>query len=224
MADIEVRDLDGIAEWTAASALYRSVFGYEQPEWGLSPRLLAALRHNAGTVIGAFGPPGTLLGFCYGFCAVDDGEIYHYSQAAIVARGAQGGGIGRQLKQAQAAAARRTGARAMRWTFDPYALRNAHFNFAVLGATGIRFLPDFYGEPGTDRVLVSWDLTGEADGRTAVGESVSAPASDRTAAPEPADRARLRKQLMEHFAAGARLAAVTRSGPAADQVIYGFGS
>jgi predicted GNAT superfamily acetyltransferase len=223
MAGVVVRDLDGLAEWTAASALYRSVFGYTAPEWGISPRLLAALGENSGTVLGAFGPGGALVGFCYGFCAVEAGEIYHYSQAAVVAPGAQGGGVGRLLKQAQAAAARRTGAGSMRWTFDPYALRNAHFNFRVLGAAGIRFLPDFYGEVGTDRVLVSWDLReARPVGRTAEEGGVSAPASDRTAAPGPADRARLRQQLIDRFAAGGRLTAVTRSPEADDRVIYAF--
>jgi predicted GNAT superfamily acetyltransferase len=216
---VEIRELDGLTEWTAASALYRSVFGYTAPEWGLSPRLLAALRANSGSVIGAFGPDRALTGFCYGFTAVESGVIYHYSQAAVVAVGAQGGGIGRLLKQAQARAARATGAGSMRWTFDPYALPNAHFNFAVLGATGVRFLPDFYGDPGTDRVLVSWDLTGERSGRTPEVASVETPAGERVAAPDPGDRTRLRRQLMDQFAAGRRLAGVVRSG---DRAAYTF--
>ncbi|WP_433831578.1 GNAT family N-acetyltransferase [Actinoplanes sp. CA-015351] len=208
----EVRNLDGIAEATAAAALYRLVFGYTEPEWGLSPRLIMALQKNSGTAIGAFGADGTLIGFCYGFTAVEDGEIYHYSQAAVVAPGAQGGGVGRLLKQAQATAARATGARFMRWTFDPYALRNAHFNFAVLGATGIRFLPDFYGDPGTDRVLVTWGLGGDSVTRTHVVASVTTAASETVAAPEPVDRERLRRQLMDQFGAGSRLAGVERAG------------
>ena len=216
---VVVRDLDGLAEWTAASALYRTVFGYVDPEWALSPRLLAALGENSGTVIGAFDADGVLTGFCYGFCAVENGEIYHYSQAAVVAAGAQGTGVGRRLKQAQAEAARRTGAQTMRWTFDPYALRNAHFNFTVLGATGIRFLPDYYGADDTDRVLVSWDLTGAARTRTPAVASVVAPAGDRYAAPDPKDRESLRQQLIDRFAAGGRLTSVTRSD---GRAVYAF--
>ncbi len=210
--DVVVRELDGMAEWTAASALYREVFGYAEPEWGLSPRLLAALGENGGTVIGALTGDGTLTGFCYGFTGVEGGEIYHYSQAAVVRAGAQGTGLGRLLKYAQAAVAQRTGARTMRWTFDPYALRNAHFNFAVLGATGIRFLPDFYREPGTDRVLVSWDLTdaGQRSSRRTAKMVVSAVAGERFAAPEPADRAWLRRELLTQFAAGRCLVDVVR--------------
>lgn len=218
----EIRALDGVAEQRAASALYREVFGYTEPEWGLSPRLLAALRENAGTAIGAFDPAGTLIGFCYGFTAVEAGEIYHYSQATVVTASAQGTGVGRGLKHAQAAAARHTGASTMRWAFDPYALRNAHFNLAVLGATGIGFRPDLYGEPDTDRVVVSWDLSGARVARTRKVVSVVAPAGDRTAAPDPDDRRRLRQQLIDQFAAGRRLAGVARTPAGGNEVAYTF--
>ncbi|MEV4350406.1 GNAT family N-acetyltransferase [Actinoplanes sp. NPDC049596] len=212
-----VRTLDGLAEWTAASALYRSVFGYEQPEYGLSPRLLAALRENSGTVLGAF-EGAELVGFCYGFCAVEEGEIYHYSQAAAVAPGQQGAGVGRRLKLAQAEAARATGARTMRWTFDPYALRNAHFNLAVLGATAIRFLPDYYDDGNSDRLLVSWDLERPAP-RAPELSTVTAPADQRYAAPADEDRATLRGHLQAAFRAGGRLVSVEREH---DRVSYTF--
>ncbi|WP_127501069.1 GNAT family N-acetyltransferase [Actinoplanes solisilvae] len=201
---IVVRGLEGLGEWSAASALYRRVFAYEQPEFGISPRLLAALGENAGSVLGAFGESGELVGFCYGFSAVEAGELYHYSQAAVVAPGLQGAGLGRRLKQAQADVARSTGARTMRWTFDPYALRNAHFNFTVLGATGIRFLPDYYDDGDSDRVLVSWDLTGQP-ARSSETAAVHIEADARFAAPDPAERARLRDDLIKRFDAGDRL-------------------
>ena len=38
----------------------------------------------------------------------------------------------------------------MRWTYDPFQIRNAHFNLDVLGARGRWFAPDLYG-PGADR-------------------------------------------------------------------------
>jgi predicted GNAT superfamily acetyltransferase len=204
---VVVRELDGQAELFAAARLYRHVFGYDQPEYGVSPRLLAALRANSGSVVGAL-DDDTIIGFCYGFTAVDDGELYHYSQAAVVAAEAQGHGVGRLLKQAQAEIARGTGARTMRWTFDPYAVRNAHFNLNVLGATGVRFLPGYYGGD-TDRVLVSWDLW-HARKPGAPAGAVHAPA---------ADRAGLRAGLEEHFGAGSRWTGVTR---ATDDVTYTF--
>ena len=210
---ITVRDLAGLAEWTAASALYRSVFGYTDPEWGLSPRLLAALGENAGSVLGAFDDDdddtGALVGFCYGFSAVEDGMLYHYSQAAVVHPRVQGTGVGRLLKQAQAETARRTGARCMRWTFDPYALRNAHFNLSVLGATAIRFLPDYYDDGNSDRLLVEWDLHRPRVAGAAL-TPVTSPATDRQAAPGWSDRTRLRADLTDRFRAGGRLVAVER--------------
>ncbi|MEU7935544.1 GNAT family N-acetyltransferase [Micromonospora echinofusca] len=222
---IVARDLAGLAERTAASALYRSVFGYEGPEHAVSPRLLAALGENAGTAIGAFDEDGCLVGFCYGFTGVEHGELYHYSQAAVVDARVQGRGVGRLLKHAQADAARRVGAHTMRWTFDPYALRNAHFNLNVLGAVGIRFLPDFYDDGGSDRVLVRWDLD-RAGGSTptpAPGHTaVDSPADDRTAARAPDERVRLRRELADRFATGGRLVGVVRRTRTPGRVSYLF--
>lgn len=215
---IVVRDLEGLEEWSAASALYRRVFAYDHPEFGISPRLLAALRENAGSVLGAFVETGELVGFCYGFTAVEHGALYHYSQATVVAPGLQGTGVGRRLKQAQADVARATGARTMRWTFDPYALRNAHFNFTVLGAAAIRFLPDYYDDGDSDRLLVSWDLL-ETPAPASTGTAVLAPADGRFAAPAPADRARLRLDLIERFRAGGRLVRVESKD---DRAVYTF--
>ncbi|MER7419561.1 GNAT family N-acetyltransferase [Micromonospora peucetia] len=220
---IVARDLAGLAERTAASALYRSVFGYEGPEHAVSPRLLAALHENAGTAIGAFDEDGSLVGFCYGFTGVEHGELYHYSQATVVDARAQGRGVGRQLKHAQAEAARHTGAGTMRWTFDPYTLRNAHFNLNVLGAVGIRFLPDFYDDGGSDRVLVRWNLDRAGSRAPASGHAaVDAPADDRTAAGDPDERVRLRRELADRFAAGGRLVGTTRRTETPGRVSYLF--
>lgn len=202
--EVTVRGLAGLDERVAAATLYRSVFGHTHPAYGLSPHLLAALQANAGSVIGAFAADGELIGFCFGFTAVDAGELYHYSQAAVVHPSAQGTGVGRLLKQAQAATARATGARTMRWTFDPYAVRNAHFNLAVLGATGVRFLPDYYGGD-TDRVLVSWDLTGPPR------------RAEPTRTVPGGKRDELRRGLQRAFDDGGRLVGVRR-----DPVAYLF--
>lgn len=153
--------LDTLALQRAAGALYRDVFGYEPTAQALSPRLLMGLLENGGSALGALGADDELLGFCYGFVGIEDGHTHHYSQAAVVAASAQGSGLGRSLKRAQAEVARRTGIDRMRWAYDPYNVRNAHFNLAVLGATGIRFLPDFYDEVGTDRVIVEWEFDRE---------------------------------------------------------------
>ena len=157
------RSLTTYQDFCAASSLYVSVFGYESPEFSLNPNLLGALVQNGGSAVGVFAPDGALVGFAYGFPGKGpDGREFHYSQAATVDPNYQGRGIGRTLKFLQAEVARSWGHRTMRWTFDPLLARNAHFNFDALGATGIGYLPDYYGRSDTGRVLVEWSLEGEA--------------------------------------------------------------
>jgi predicted GNAT superfamily acetyltransferase len=168
-AGISIVNLETPRQQERAADLYRSVFGYADAATGVSPKLLRGLLENSGSALGAFDADGRILGFCYGFSAVDNSgqqaAIYHYSQATAIAAGAQGRGIGRLLKRAQADVAVRTGAATMRWSYDPYLARNAHFNLNSLGARGRWFVPDFYREPDTDRIVVEWELD---EGRAAL--------------------------------------------------------
>jgi predicted GNAT superfamily acetyltransferase len=168
--ELAVVPLDTLALQRAADDLYRAVFGYVDSAYALSPRLLRGLLINGGTALGALDRDGTLLGFSYGYPGVDDGRIYHYSQATAVADRAQGTGVGRLLKYAQADLARQTGATSMRWAYDPALTRNGHFNLDTLGARGRWFHPDFYDEPESDRLVVDWAL----DGSGAVSDEVGA--------------------------------------------------
>ena len=146
------------AQYAEAAALYRQVFGYQHPDYGLNPRLLGALVGNGGSVVGVLGEADRLVAFAYGFCGTDGHSSYHYSQSAVVAADHQGLGLGRRLKRAQREVALQQGMTRMRWTYDPFQTRNGHFNLDVLGARGRWFKQDLYGEPGTDRVIVEWDL------------------------------------------------------------------
>ncbi|WP_410793605.1 hypothetical protein [Kribbella sp. C-35] len=148
------------SRFAEASALYRNVFGYLDPAYGLNPRLLGALASNGGSVVGILDESDRLVAFAYGFCGTDRRGFYHYSQSAVVAADQQGHGLGRMLKHAQREVALSYGMSRMRWTYDPAQIRNAHFNLDVLGARGRWFAPDMYG-PGTDRVVIEWDLTRE---------------------------------------------------------------
>jgi len=149
------------AQFAAAAALYRAVFGYQDPDYALNPRLLGALVANGGSVVGVLDPADNLVALAYGFCGTDGLNFYHYSQTAVVAAEQQGLGLGRLLKRAQREIALANGMTSMRWTYDPFQTRNAHFNLDVLGARGRWFRQDLYGEPGTDRVVVEWDLREE---------------------------------------------------------------
>jgi len=162
---ITVRSLATAAEMRAGVEVYRAAFALSATDPAVSPRLLAALARNAGSVIGAFAGD-ELVGFTYGFLGSDTEIVYHYSQVAAVLPGWQGRGVGRTLKLSQRDYVLSTGVTVMRWAFDPVRSHNAHFNFDVLGATGRWFTRDLYGvedsgrDPGmrTDRLIVEWDL------------------------------------------------------------------
>jgi predicted GNAT superfamily acetyltransferase len=162
---ITVRPLTTAAEMRAGVEVYRTAFALSATDPAVSPRLLAALARNAGSVIGAFAGD-ELVGFTYGFLGSDTSTVYHYSQVAAVLPAWQGRGVGRGLKLSQRDYVLSTGVSVMRWAFDPVRTQNAHFNFDVLGATGRWFTRDLYGvedsgrDPGmrTDRLIVEWDL------------------------------------------------------------------
>lgn len=174
--DFRAVSLTTPARYAEAAALYRGVFGYQDPEYGLNPRLLGALTSNGGSVVGVLDEQDRLVAFAYGFCGTDRRGFYHYSQSAVVAADRQGQGLGRMLKYAQRDVALSHGMTRMRWTYDPFQVRNAHFNLDVLGARGRWYAPDMYG-PGIDRLIVEWDLTREP---TPAQEVAELPASDQT--------------------------------------------
>lgn len=148
-------------QFLQASALYRLTFGYTSPEDSLNPFLLSALTQNGGAVIGVTTSNGELVGVAYGFPGRSGERQYLYSQIAVVHPEHQGKGIGKQLKHAQRENALQQGFTEMRWVFDPFLSRNAHFNLRGLGAEAIALLPDFYTTKASDRILISWNLTQE---------------------------------------------------------------
>ena len=208
--DYRAVSLTTAARFAEASALYRGVFGYLDPEYGLNPRLLGALASNGGSVVGILDRTDRLVAFAYGFCGTDRRGFYHYSQSAVVAADRQGHGLGRMLKHAQREVALSHGLSRMRWTYDPAQIRNAHFNLDVLGAKGRWFAPDMYG-PGVDRVIVEWDLTRD--------QPVELDQAGLTQLVVPSDQAELRRSFEELLHKG--LVAVScRRLPSGDAAYY----
>jgi len=107
------------------------------------------------------------VGFAMGFLGWEGGLHLHSHQVGV-REAARGSGVGLALKLAQRLVCLEHGVTEMRWTFDPLLRPNAMFNLRRLGARVRAFLPDCYGPrtdnfntgERTDRLEVSWDVTG----------------------------------------------------------------
>lgn len=166
--DLVVRSVTTPNELDMCVRLYEEVFHLGLGDGSLNTRLLVGMVRNSGIVVGAF-VGGQLIGFVLSFLAFDiERQVqYQYSQLAVVAEDSQGLNVGRQLKNAQRDAARAMGISEMHWSFDPFLVRNAHFNLNVLGARAVLLERNLYGTYGhgldveqtTDRLRAVWDLT-----------------------------------------------------------------
>jgi predicted GNAT superfamily acetyltransferase len=171
LSDLVVRSVTAPDELKLCVGLYEDVFRLGPGDGSLNTRLLVGIARNSGIIVGAFSP-SRMIGFALSFLAFDTEEqsMYQYSQLAVVAEEAQGHGVGRQLKLAQREAALVMGISTMRWSFDPFQVRNAHFNLNVLGARAFKVERNLYGSYGhgldvemaTDRLIAQWDLNATA--------------------------------------------------------------
>lgn len=164
--DIVIRDIEGQAEIRAVENLQKEVWGV--PDLDVVPlSQLVAAKAAGGVLLGAFGQE-TLIGFAYGFPGFEHGRTTHHSHMLAVKPAYRSHNVGYRLKHAQRDAVVAQGIREMTWTFDPLQSLNAYFNFNRLGAVSDRYLSDFYGveaasflhRNGTDRLWVTWHLTG----------------------------------------------------------------
>lgn len=178
---IRIRDIDGSAELRAVEELQKEVWGV--PDLDVVPfTQLVAARAAGGTLVGAFDGE-TMVGFAYGFVAYEHGRLAHHSHMLAVLPAYRNHNLGHRLKLAQRERVVAQGCTLMSWTFDPLQSLNAHFNFNKLGVVADRYLVNFYGEDapsflhrnGTDRLWVTWPLTGRRV-RESLGGMTPAPA------------------------------------------------
>ena len=116
-------------------------------------------------MIGAF-DGDELVGFVYGFVAMEGGRTVHHSHLLAVRPSFRGADVGYRLKLAQRERVLAQGLTRITWTFDPLQSVNAHFNFGKLGVVSDQYKIDFYGHQsssflhrnGTDRLWVTWPL------------------------------------------------------------------
>lgn len=176
--EVTIRDLESVEDLQKVEAV-------EQEVWRLTDRdvtpltLLVACKEAGAMVIGAF-DGDALIGFAFGFPALEHGQVSIHSHMLAVLPQYRDLNLGYKLKLAQRERALAMGIRHMTWTFDPLQSRNAHFNFAKAGVVSNRYKVDFYGrtsssvlhQNGTDRLWVTWPLASDRVQRRLKGETV----------------------------------------------------
>src|ERR1700761_5179905 len=150
----------------------------------MTQKVFLLASHIGGQVLGAF-EGDTLVGYAMSLPGVRNGHAYLHSHHLAVLEGWRNKGVGRRLKLAQRDEALARGFELMEWTFDPLEIKNAHLNFARLGAISRRYMPNFYGASNsplhgglpTDRIYAEWWLKSDRVTRVLAGE---APVMDAT--------------------------------------------
>jgi predicted GNAT superfamily acetyltransferase len=162
-AGVEIRLLDSVAEFDAASRLVDRVWSDDDAK--APATMLRALSHAGNFVAGAFGETG-LVGVSIGFFGRDGAELHLHSHITGIDPLLQNKSLGFALKQFQRSWALERGVASVRWTADPLVRRNLYFNLCKLGASVVGYYADFYGplldgvngSGESDRVLLDWDL------------------------------------------------------------------
>ena len=196
----------------------------ESRVWGgsdlIAVNMLVATISEGGMAIGAF-DGDRLVGSVYGF-ATHQPHVLH-SHYLAVDPDYRRTGLGVALKHEQRAWCLANGRTAMRWTFDPLQLGNAHLNLRSLHAIGARYEPDYYGPMGgingglpSDRLVVEWDLVGRRfEGSESLQVDVPLVTADEIAGATPAAlhaRVALRDAMCPMFADGWKVTDVDRVG------------
>jgi predicted GNAT superfamily acetyltransferase len=142
--EVDVRLVRSHDEFAACEAMSREIWG--AAERNVVPReLLLTMQHNGGLVHAAFLTDGRMIGFCFAFVGMRDGQLRLCSHQLGVSPAFRGLGIGIALKQAQQRDALRLGYELVTWTFDPLEARNAYINLHRLGCIARVYDRNHYG-------------------------------------------------------------------------------
>ena len=158
----------------------------QQEIWGgdvvVPPQLLLAMVHNGGFVgVGHVDGDERAAGFVFGFVGFYDHHFRHHSHMLAVRPEHRGTGLAVALKEAQRDHCLDQGIEVMGWTMDPLEARNAHFNFAKLGAYAREYHRDFYGAMPdklnagmpSDRLYVEWPIGNDRTDRRLRGDGAA---------------------------------------------------
>ncbi len=166
---VSIRDLGSFDDLKQVEALEKEV--WRLSDLDTTPLTLTIATKEAGCIwLGAF-DGSKLVGFAFGFLALENGRLAVHSHMLAVQSSYQNLDLGYKLKLAQRdrVLAMRVGdlrITEMSWTFDPLQSKNAHLNFAKLGVVAETYKVDLYGPEtssilhrnGTDRLWVTWPL------------------------------------------------------------------
>jgi predicted GNAT superfamily acetyltransferase len=233
---ITVRSCDSLEDFHACVALQREIWGEDELE--VEPAtLFVVAAHTGGQVLGAY-DGNTLVGFTLALAALRNGAPFLHSHMTGVRAHYRDCGVGRMLKLFQREEALSRDIRLIEWTFDPLALRNAHFNLNRLGAICRRYVPNLYGVTtsplhrglATDRLVAEWYLDSPRVVAAVTGELIPAPSCARVEIPNLLDdwmtsdlprvqtvQTAVREQFTEGFAKGYAAIAVAKT---ADTTTY----
>jgi len=97
--DIQIRELDSLAELQQALALEKEIWGLADKD--VTPLTMAVATRAAGAMwLGAF-KQAELAGFAFALPSLDGGVVGYHSHMLGVRSSYRGSGIGRELKTAQ---------------------------------------------------------------------------------------------------------------------------
>lgn len=182
--NIVIRDLKSYDDLLQMRVVEKEVWGMAEDD--SFPMTLAIALQAAGSIlVGAF-EGERMLGFAFGFCGREHGQVTVHSHMLGVLDAYRHHDLGLKLKHAQRERALRMGIREMTWTYDPLQSRNAHFNFAKLGIVSDTYKVNFYGPEtssmlhrnGTDRLWVRWLLDSRRVKDRAAGKDMCAETLD----------------------------------------------
>lgn len=196
---------------------------FEDFIWGgdderVSVNVMVAVISEGGVALGAY-DGDRLVGSAFGFPAHEQRVLHSHYLA--VHPDLRGSGLGERIKRAQAEWCRANGYTAMRWTFDPLQLTNAHLNLNKLGAMGVSYHIDHYGALGgingslpSDRLTVQWELVADRPNfRETFVLDVPPVSPEQIAAAQPAAfaaRLGVRDAMAPHLADGWLVTSVDR--------------
>jgi predicted GNAT superfamily acetyltransferase len=208
--DIEIRHCHLLAEFEEGVRIEQLIWGEDIT---VPAPIFVVADHTGGQVLGAF-DGHKMVGVTLALAGFRGRLQFLHSHMTGVLPEYQNLGVGRRLKLYQRQDALKRGIPLVEWTFDPLELKNAHFNFAVLGAVARRYIPDCYGVTEsplhaglpTDRLVAEWWLDSTRVKEILAGNQPPAnPATKRISVP-----ANISEMKSKDRTTGARVQAETR--------------